>query len=194
MTRPGTEPRLPGQWRTLYPLDQRPDSWYWPGRLIFQITVHNAFTFRFWSCFSSPCWHEPLDNFLFLSSWRSFKWSFLVSRIPLENCTTLPEPSNMSVPAKIILLVLCDHVLYSSLLSSFLALDVLTRRYSQHRSFHNPSFPNWNFYKIQRSYNEWNIESYNSNYTNKYLIILKLTLQEKIRLLLFRATFSLIII
>ena len=32
-----------------------------------------------------------------------------------------------------------------------------------------------NIYKIQRSYYKWNIKSYNNTYTNKYLLILKLT-------------------
>ena len=91
---------------------------------------HNAFIFSFYPRPISLCWPESLDIFLFLSSWRSSEGSFLVSWIPLDNCTDL--------------FVLCEDcdvyrgTFLSAWLFNYLTSDILIQRYYLHGSFPHP--------------------------------------------------------
>ena len=91
---------------------------------------HDSLLFRSYSC-PSTCWPKSLDNFIFFSSLRSFEWSFLVSRIPLDNCTrplAVCEICDVLSPTKLLLSAPCSYVLHSVFLLNLLSLEVLTQK------------------------------------------------------------------
>ena len=112
---------------------------------VFHIASHYTLPFRSSSLFLFPYWLKLLDCFIFLSSWRSSKWSFPVSRIPLTNSTDPPvvwESFDVSGSKKLWLLLLHFLVLYSVPLSNNFYSDVLMQRYSLHGHFYSPQCHN----------------------------------------------------
>ena len=127
----GLNPGLPNHWQTLYPLGQ------WAGVCVyiyiyiyiflllaplsdvFYIAENNALTFYYWYC-SSPWWPELLDNFIFWSSTRFSKWSFLVPWIIIKKVmVVICETCKVCGQVGLLLLVLWDHVLPSNELPNF---------------------------------------------------------------------------
>ena len=81
---------------------------------VFHVVDHTIFPFCSYCHLSSPCWLELLDNFIFLSSWRFSKWSFLVCWMSFDNFTVpsvVCEFCNMSCLAELLLLVVQIHIL-----------------------------------------------------------------------------------
>ena len=100
---------------------------------VFHVAGHN--TLAFCSCHSYL--RESLDNFIFLSSWRSFKWSFPVSRIILDSskCPSITcDPCDISGWVDL-LLVICYYVIYSSPFLNYFNSNVLMKRYSEQLPF-----------------------------------------------------------
>ena len=65
-----------------------------------------------------------LPPFIFSSSWGSSEWSFPASRIPFDNCASLPafcELCNLFGPAKFLLSVHRDHAFHIVPLPNYLA-------------------------------------------------------------------------
>ena len=97
--------------------------------------------YRSRSCRPAPRRSHPFSNLVFPSQRRSSEWSFPLAWIPLDNCAGPPavgEPCDVSRPAELTFLVLCDHVLHTTPLTDLIVSNVVPQRESQHCPFHGP--------------------------------------------------------
>ena len=102
------------------------------------IADHNAFPLCSQSHPCTPYWPKSLDNFVFLSLWKSSVGSLLISQISLNSCMyplVIFEPCHLSSPVEFLLSVLRDYVFHSTQLPKLPCFE----------SAHATIFPAWIF-------------------------------------------------